>query len=115
MKKRYIVKEQNEFNSLIKNGNCIKNKYFVIYSKKNSFEYDRFGISVGKKIGKAVIRNKYKRKIRSIIDIYRKDYLNRQDYIIILRSRALNLTYEELKEQLLSLLKKPKGDLNEKK
>ncbi len=115
MKKRYIVKEQTEFNHLINNGNCLKNKYFVIYSKKNNFEYDRFGISVGKKIGKAVIRNKYKRKIRSIIDIYRKDYLNRQDYIIILRSRALNLKYEDLKEQLLSLLKKSKGDLNEKK
>lgn len=115
MKKKYIVKEQFEFNNLINNGNCIKNKYFVVYSKKNNFEYDRFGISVGKKIGKAVTRNKYKRKIRSIIDIYRKDYLNKKDYIIILRSRALNLTHEELKEQLLSLLKKQKGDFNEKK
>lgn len=114
MRKLYIVKTKEEFNDLIKNGYCIKNKYFVIYSKKNDLKYDRFGISVGKKIGKAVIRNKYKRKIRNIIDIHRKDYLNNKDYIIILRSRALNLNYQELKNELLSLLKR-KGEINEKK
>lgn len=114
MKKLYIVKTKEEFNDLINKGDCSKNKYFVIYSKDNNLKYDRFGISVGKKIGKAVTRNKYKRKIRSILDIYRKDYLKKKDYIIILRSRALNLTYQELKKELLSLLIN-KGDINGKK
>ena len=104
MKKLYIVKTKEEFNNLINKG---------YYSKDNNLKYDRFGISVGKKIGKAVTRNKYKRKIRSIIDIYRKDYLKRKDYIIILRSRALNLNYKDLKTELFSLLLN-KGDLNEK-
>ena len=113
MKKVYIVKTKEEFNNLINKGYCSKNKYFVVYSKDNNLKYDRFGISVGKKIGKAVTRNKYKRKIRSIIDIYRKDYLKRKDYIIILRSRALNLNYKDLKTELFSLLLN-KGDLNEK-
>lgn len=105
MRKLYIVKTKEQFNDLIHKGKCQKNKYFVIYSKKNNLEYDRFGISVGKKIGKAVTRNKYKRKIRSIIDIYRKDYLKKEDYIIILRNRALTLNYQELSKELLSLLK----------
>lgn len=113
MRKLYIVKTKEEFNDLIHRGSCKKNKYFVIYKKNNHLKYDRFGISVGKKIGKAVIRNKYKRRIRNILDIYRKDYLNCQDYIIILRSRALNLTYQELEKELLSLLTK-EGDFNEK-
>jgi len=104
MRKIYIVKTKEQFNDLIKNGQCKKNKYFVVYSKYNKLKYDRFGVSVGKKLGKAVTRNKYKRKIRSIIDIYRKDYLNNKDYIIILRSRALQLNYQELKNELLSLL-----------
>ncbi len=104
MRKLYIVKTKEEFNDLINNGSCKKNKYFVVYSKSNNLKYDRFGFSVGKKIGNAVVRNKYKRKMRSIIDIYRKDYLNCKDYIIILRSRALNLNYQELKNELISLL-----------
>lgn len=111
MRKLYIVKTKEEFNDLINHGKSKKSKYFVIYSKPNNLKYDRFGISVGKKIGKAVTRNKYKRKIRSIVDIYRKDYLNHKDYIIILRNRALTLDNQELSKELLSLLQK--GEMNE--
>ena len=92
-------------NNIIKKGTCKKNRYFVVYSINNDKEYDRFGISVGKKIGNAVIRNKYKRKIRSIIDIYRKNYLKSKDYIIILRSSSLSTNFQQLKEQLIILLK----------
>lgn len=106
MKKKYIVKRKEDFNNIIKNGTCIKNKYFVVYSIENKKDYDCFGISVGKKIGNAVTRNKYKRKIRSIIDIYRKDYINSKDYIIILRSSSLFIDYNEMKINLISLLKK---------
>ncbi|MBR4617883.1 MAG: ribonuclease P protein component [Bacilli bacterium] len=106
MKKKNIVKTKEEFNNIINTGFCNKNKYFVVYSKENKKEYDCFGISVGKKIGNAVTRNKYKRKIRNIIDIYRKDYVNSKDYIIILRSNALSITFEEMKENLIILLNK---------
>lgn len=108
MKKKYIVKMREEFNCLIKTGICSKNKYFVIYHLSNNKSYDRFGISVGKKIGNAVTRNKYKRKIRSIIDKYRKDYINYQDYIIILRGSALSASFQDLEESLIFLLKKEK-------
>jgi ribonuclease P protein component len=106
MKKKNIVKTKEEFNNLINGGLSKKNKYYVIYYKENNKGYDRFGISVGKKIGNAVIRNKYKRKIRSIIDIYRKSYVNSRDYIIILRSSALSITFDEMKENLIFLLRK---------
>ena len=110
MKKRNIVKTKQEFNNIINKGSCIKNKYFVIYSLNNNKNYDNFGISVGKKIGNAVIRNKYKRKIRSIIDIYRKDFVNGKDYIIILRSSALSISFQEMKESLILLLRKGAKD-----
>ncbi len=106
MKKKNIVKTKEEFDNIIKTGLCKKNKYFVIYYKESNKGYDCFGISVGKKIGNAVIRNKYKRKIRSIIDIYRKSYVNSRDYIIILRSSALSITFDEMKENLIFLLRK---------
>ena len=105
MRKLYIVKEEKDFNKIIKTGKLNKNKYYVIYSLKNTFPYDRFGVSVPKKLGNAVFRNKYKRKLRSIIDIYRKDCNNSKDYIIILRSKAKDLTFEEMKNNLIELLK----------
>lgn len=110
MKKRNIVKTKRDFNYIINNGKCIKNKYYVVYSLDNNKNYDNFGISVGKKVGNAVIRNKYKRKIRSIIDIYRKDFINNKDYIIILRSSALSISFQEMKESLILLLRKGAKD-----
>ena len=105
MKKKYIVKESRDFEDIIKTGSCIKGKSFIIHYKKNSLSYDRFGISVSKKLGNAVFRNKYKRKIRSIIDNYKKHYVNNEDYIIILRRSGTERTFQDLKIELFKLLK----------
>ena len=104
MRKLYIVKTNQQFDDIINTGKCYKNKYFVIYNKDNDLKYDRFGISVTKKLGNAVFRNKYKRKIRSIIDIYKKNYIKMKDYIIILRKGALDKSFDDLKKELIDLL-----------
>ena len=52
----------------------------------------------------AVYRNKKKRQIRSIIDNLEKDYIKKQDYIIILREKGKYLEYQELNHKLKSLL-----------
>ena len=109
MKKKYIVKTEKDFSNIIKNGFCIKNKYFVIHFKKNDLDYDRYGISVSKKLGNAVFRNKYKRKLRSIIDNYKKNYVNFEDYIIILRKEAINQSYQVLENEFFALMNIKKG------
>ena len=81
-----------------------KNKSFIIYSIENNLPYDRYGVSVGKKLGNAVYRNKYKRKIRAIIDNYKKLYINNRDYIIILKGSTNEKTYQELNRDFLSLM-----------
>ncbi len=105
MKKKLIVKNNRDFEDIIKNGICKKSHSFIVHSKLNNLSYDRYGISVSKKLGNAVFRNKYKRKIRSIIDIYKKNYINMKDYIIILRKGALDKSFDELKKELIDLLK----------
>lgn len=104
MRKLFIVREKKEFNKLIKTGICKKNDYFVIYYKNNNLKYDRFGISVGTKIGNAVTRNKYKRKMRAILDIYIKKCNTKKDYIILLRKKALSVSFEKLEKSLFNLL-----------
>ena len=68
MKKYEIVKEHTDFDDIIAKGKYRKNNFFVIYNKESNFSYPRFGIAVGKKIGNAVTRNKFKRQIRMIIN-----------------------------------------------
>ena len=104
MRKLYIVKKKQDFDSIIKEGQIKKNNSFIIYYRKNDVVYDRFGISVGKKLGNAVFRNLYKRKIRAIIDNYKKNYINGKDYIIILRRSALKNDFSQLDKDFNSLM-----------
>ena len=105
MKKKYIVKHNYDFETIIEQGSVKKNSSFVIYSLNNNLSYDRYGISVGKKIGNAVTRNKFKRKIRAIIDNYKKNYVKGADYIIILRRGAQEKSYQELEKDFFELMK----------
>ena len=104
MKKKYIVKHNQDFEKIMQQGKCKKNRSYIIFSLQNDNPYDKYGISVSKKIGNAVIRNRYKRKIRSIIDNYKKNYINNKDYIIILRRGALDRTFQELEQDFLEII-----------
>ena len=106
MKKINVVKSNEEFNLIMNKGNCLKNKYFVLYSMHNKLDKYRFGISVGKKVTNAVGRNKLKRQVRNILDYHKNLYSNNKDYIIIVRKSSLGEKYEILEENLVKILKK---------
>ena len=113
MKKKNIIKKEQEFTDIIHNCKYEKNKYFVIYYKENK-EHNRYGISVPKKTGKAHIRNKIKRRIKNIIDVNEFNVHKSYDYVIIIRKRLIELNYKEIEENLLSLINRI-GAQDEKK
>ena len=61
------IKKNVEFNKVIDEGTLIKSDSLTLYFLKNNLGFARFGISIPKKSGTAVIRNKMKRQIRAII------------------------------------------------
>lgn len=106
MKKRNILKENKDFNKIIKENRGYKYKDFIVYVEKNTSDIYHFGFSVGKKIGTAVTRNKIKRQLRSIID--KNDYQNNFNCIIIVRKSILNKTYQEITNQLFEIVEQQK-------
>ena len=66
MKKEKILQKSEDFSNIISTGQKQKNKYFSLYYKKSNESH--YGITVPKKIGHAVIRNKLKRQTREILD-----------------------------------------------
>ncbi len=100
-----MVKEQREFDSIIKTSPFEKNKYFLLYNKEREASHPRFGIAVGTKVGNAVTRNRLKRQIRAIIDKNKKLFSNHKDYIIIVKRNCLEINFQEMEKHLLSLIK----------
>lgn len=108
MKKYEIVKTHEEFNEIIQTGEKIKNSFYNIYIRKSNFKFPRFGIAIGKKLGNAVYRNKRKRQLRNILTSQRNLFQNGHDYIIIMKEKTKEATYQQLEEMLLSLFEKGK-------
>ena len=103
MKKIEIIKSSGEYTEIINTSKSKKSKYFSIYYRKNN-NSNRYGITVPKKTGTAVIRNKIKRRIKNIIDNNKKIVHNGYDYVIIIKKGILELTYEEIEKELLKLI-----------
>lgn len=116
MKKKYRVKKNIEFNSIIKNGKFYKNRFYIIYIYNNNLNYSRFGISASTKLGNAVLRNKLKRKMRAIVDSNKKYYQNNLDYIIIMRKACIESDFQNMNSNFIDLIQIiNKGDNNEEK
>lgn len=100
------IKRKDYFEKIIKEGKKTVNSHFVVYYLPSLFFNDtmtRFGVSVGKKIGNAVIRNLYKRRLRHLIrestQIIEQKYV-----IIILRPRAKDASFKELKAKFEAVM-----------
>lgn len=106
MKKKDRVKSNILFNKVINSGKHINSKYFVICSLQKEDEQNKYGIAVGTKVGNAVTRNKIKRQMRVIIDENRDFFPNFHNYVVICKKEVLNLSFQEMKDELLKLIKK---------
>lgn len=104
MKKINIVKKTQDFERIIKNNKSYRSRYFYTYVEKHEDNIYHFGLSVGKKIGNAVNRNKVKRQIKEILS--QNDYQNNFDCIIIVRREIKEANFSDIKEDLNYVLKK---------
>lgn len=106
MKRYEMVKSHEEFNEIINKGNKIKGKYVYIFFKEKDFSKQNYGIAVGKKLGNAVVRNKFKRQFRNIVDNNRFLFKNNHNYIIMIKKEANNASFSDLENDLINTLKK---------
>ena len=102
MKGRLHLKKTADFAAVHKYGKWIGSRILGIKSRNNNLAYTRCGIITSKKVGKAVIRNQVKRRIRELVRSYR--IKSGYDIIIISRTGIEKATFEEINETLRKLL-----------
>jgi len=97
MKKINVLKDNRDFIRIIKAKKPFKFKGYIVYLEKSENIY-KFGISVSKKLGNAVVRNKIKRQIREIIS--KNNYEKKFNCIIIVRKSFLENDFNQNSEDL---------------
>ena len=106
MKLTTSLKLNHEFRRLYKKGKSAASQYVVMYSVKNSNMINRLGITVSKKIGSAVHRNRVRRRLKEIYRLNETKLNAGYDIIIVARVKSRFIKYSELEASVLSLFEK---------
>ena len=105
MKVQNRIKKNVEFNKVIDEGKLIKSDSLTLYFLENTLGYTRIGISIPRKSGKAVVRNKMKRQIRAIIahDVN----LNKSIDIVLIARKQYDINqFEKTRSDIKYLIEK---------
>ena len=105
MNKHQRIKKNKEFQRIFKKGKSFANRQSIVYILKSDQPEFRLGLSVSKKVGNAVTRNRIKRFIRQAFLENHADLMQNADYVIIARQQAADLDYHESKKSLEHVLK----------
>ncbi|MGT2666325.1 ribonuclease P protein component [Streptococcus rifensis] len=104
MKKSYRVKREKDFSAIFKQGQNVANRKFVLYHLEKEQNHFRVGLSVSKKLGNAVVRNRIKRLMRHVLITHRQQ-IKAEDFVLIARKGVEDLDYQEIEKNLLHVLK----------
>ncbi len=80
---------------VFKEGVTLASKYLVIYARPNKLSFSRLGLSVGKKAGNAVIRNRIKRLLREAMRKLLRGWSFNYDFVIIARKFSVEAELDD--------------------
>ena len=79
------------------------NAFLVLYARKNHSATNRVGVTVSKKLGNAVVRNRVRRRLREVYRIHEARFSPGWDIVVVARSRCIKADFQKLTQAYLSL------------
>ena len=100
------LKKNYEFRRLYNKGKSAASQYIVVYCRRNGRLYNQLGITVSKKTGGAVQRNRVRRLLKEIYRINEPKLNIGYDIVIVARVKSQLVQYKELNSSALYLFRK---------
>ena len=98
------VKDRQDFVLVIRKGKTLKETPYFVHYLKNELQVCRVGLSVSKRVGNAVTRNRIKRQARAMCDSLIDYSSHTFDVVIVIKAEFLNSDFDTNKKILNNLL-----------
>ena len=82
------------------------NSIMVLYARKNRTGTNRVGITVSKKLGHAVVRNRVRRRLREVYRLNEAKFQPGWDIVVVARSRCISASFQDIVSAYLTLAAK---------
>jgi ribonuclease P protein component len=89
-----------DFVKLNRSGKRLYTKHFTLITKRNGQGVTRLGVTVSKKTGNAVKRNRIKRLIRESFRLNKTHFPQGHDIVVVAKKDARYLDFWKIKEEL---------------
>ncbi|MEK6589968.1 MAG: ribonuclease P protein component [Nitrospinota bacterium] len=99
-KKERLLKKW-EYQKVFDKGWRINKRFFIIYGIRKVQGFTRIGISVPKRVGSAIKRNKIKRLIREVFRRNKDRFIQSHDIVIVAKDGAEGLSFKDIEKILL--------------
>jgi ribonuclease P protein component len=96
---------KSEFDAVYRAGKRRSSSHFTIFVRANSLPLTRFGFSIKKALGGAVVRNRIRRRLREMVRIHRQEIPAGWDVVMHPKSSVAKLPLPVLTQDLLRLVK----------
>ena len=96
---------RGEFDGVYRAGKRRSSLHFTVFFRANQLPHSRFGFSIKKTLGGAVVRNRIRRRVREIVRCHRGEIPAGWDIVIHPKSSVVGAEFAALREDLLRLLK----------
>ncbi|MDR1157841.1 MAG: ribonuclease P protein component [Oscillospiraceae bacterium] len=93
-----------DFKRTYARGRSLAGPLLALYARPNRSARTRLGLTVGAKLGKAVRRNRVRRRIKEAYRLSERRFRPGHDLVVVARVRAGDATYAELERELLRLM-----------
>ena len=106
MKKRFRLRKNSDFQRVRREGHSWVHALLVLCALRNDLGYSRFGFSVSKRVGGAVVRNRARRLMREATRLRRAMIADGWDVVIIARQPMREANFHQVDRAVDQLLRR---------
>jgi ribonuclease P protein component len=97
---------RGDFDAVYRTGKRFSSSHFTVFVHRNELALNRFGFSIKKALGGAVVRNRIRRRLREVVRCRRQEISPGWDIVIHPKSSVAKAPFAAITEDLQRLLKK---------